>query len=118
MRAFSIFLMIMIPNIVLGQSTESFIVDISDQKIKVTSPSKKIPVASIIVRNQTLERIISEIRSEDKVIKRFVLKAEGKEVIQVDFSKIKKLYYVPVSPPFEAAELKFSQGPYEIPPKN
>ena len=102
----------------LGQSTESFIVDVGNDSIKVSSPLRKLSVASIIVRNQTQERIISEIKSDDKVIKRFVLKAEGKEVIQVDFSKTKKLYYVPVSPPFEAAELKFSQRPYEIPPKD
>lgn len=118
MRFFSIFLLLLLPTITLGQSTESFIVEISDQKIKVTSPSKKIDVASIIIKNETLDKIISEIRSEDKVIKRFVLKSQGKEVIQIDFSKIKKLYYVPMSPPFESAELKFSQRPYEIPPKN
>lgn len=118
MKFFLAFIIISLPTLILGQSTDSFIVDISDQKIMVTSPAKKIPVVSIIIRNQTVDRIISEIRSENKVIKRFVLKGEGKEVIQIDFSKIKKLYYVPVSPPFEAAELKFAQRPYEIPPKD
>jgi len=117
MKYLFLFIIVVMPTFALGQSSESFIVDISDQKIRVTSPSKKIPVASIIIRNQTLDKIISEIRSENKVIKKFVLKGEGKEVIQIDFSKVNKLYYVPVSPPFEAAELKFSQRPYEIPPK-
>lgn len=117
MKLFCLVISFSFAQLSFGQFTDSFIVDVSDQKIVVTSPSKKIPVASIIIRNQTLEKIISEIRTEDKVLKRFVLKGEGKEVIQVDFSKIGKLYYVPVSPPFEAAELKFSQRPYEIPPK-
>ena len=118
MKLFLLFICILIPSVSFGQSTDSFIVDISDQKIRVSSPAKKMSVVSIIVRNQTLDKIISEIRSEDKVIKRFVLKGDGKEVIQIDFSKVKKLYYVPVSPPFEAAELKFSQRPYEIPPQD
>lgn len=118
MKYLSTFLMFLLPILTLGQSTDSFIVSISDQKISVTSPAKKLDVVSIIIKNETLDKIISEIRSEDKVIKRFVLKAEGSEVVQIDFSKIKKLYYVPVSPPFEAAELKFSQRPYEIPPQD
>lgn len=117
MKLFCLLLILSFSQLSYGQFTDSFIVDVSDQKIVVTSPLKKIPVASIIVRNQTLDKIISEIRSDDKVLKRFILKGEGKEVIQVDFTKISKLYYVPVSPPFEAAELKFSQRPYEIPPK-
>lgn len=101
----------------LAESTDAFIVDINDQRIRVTSPAKKIKIASIIIRNETEEKIISEIRSVDKVLKRFVLKSLGREVIQVDFSKVEKLYYVPVSPPFEAAELKFSREAYEIPEK-
>ena len=98
-----------------AQNTEAFLVEISDQRIKVTSPLKKSQIVSIIVKNETFEKIISELRSEDKVLKRFVLKPEGQEVTQVDYSKIKELYYVPVSPPFEAARLRFTEKPYEIP---
>ncbi len=113
-----IFLIIsLISSHVFSDSTDSFIVDIDEQRIKVTSPAKRIDIASIIVRNETQEKIISEIRSEDKVVKRFVLKPLGRQVIQIDFSKIDKVYYVPVSPPFEAAELKFSREAYEIPEK-
>ena len=102
---------------VFAESTGSFIVDINERRIKVTSPPKKLDVVSLIIRNETDEKIISEIRSSDKVLKRFVLKALGREVIQINFTKIKKLYYVPVSPPFEAAELRFSREAYEIPEK-
>jgi len=97
--------------------TDAFIVEVSDRKIKVTSPLEKIEIVSIIIKNTTFDKIISELRSEEKVLKRFVLKPEGKEVIQVDFSKVKKLYYVPVAPPFESVELRFEQKPYEIPEK-
>jgi|TARA_Y100001936_G_C15513132_1_gene379006 hypothetical protein len=102
---------------VFGKFTGSFVVEINDRTIKVTSPLKKLDTVSIIVKNNTLDQIVSELRSEKKVLKRFVLKPEGKEVIQVDYSKVKTLFYVPVSPPFEAAQLRFSEGPYEIPPK-
>lgn len=101
-----------------GSYTDSFIVEVTDRKIKVTSPKKKINIVSIIIKNTTFDKIISEIRSESKVLKRFVLKPEGKEVIQVDYSKVKKLYYIPVAPPFETVELRFEQKPYEIPEKN
>lgn len=100
-----------------AQYTGSFIVEVNDRSIKVTSPLKKLDTVSIIVKNNTFDKIISELRSEKKVLKRFVLKPEGKEVIQVNYSKVKTLFYVPVAPPFEAVELKFKQRPYEVPPK-
>jgi hypothetical protein len=103
---------------VFAQFTPSFIVEVSDRKIKVTSPLKKVDIVSIIIVNKTFEKITSELKSDKKVLKRFVLKPEGKEVIQVNFSKVKALYYVPVSPPFEAVKLIFKQRPYEIPEKN
>jgi hypothetical protein len=117
MRLSIILGLLMISYPAFSQFTDSFIVDVSDRRIKVTSPLKKIDIVSIIIRNRTFEKVISELRSDKKVLKRFVLKPEGKEVIQVNFSKVKALYYVPVSPPFEAVELMFKQRPYEIPPK-
>ncbi|MBT4792360.1 MAG: hypothetical protein HON90_12385 [Halobacteriovoraceae bacterium] len=101
----------------LAQFTASFIVDINEQSIKVTSPKQKKGNISIIIKNNTFDKIISELRSKTKVLKRFVLQPEKKEIIQVDFSKVDALYYVPVSPPFEAVELKFNQRPYEVPEK-
>ncbi len=100
-----------------SQFTDSFIVDINDQSIKITSPLKKADVVSIIIKNNTLDKIVSEIKADEKVIKRFVLKAEEKEVFQVKLKGVKRLEYVPVAPPFESADLRFEQKPYEIPEK-
>ena len=105
------------PLMSMGKYTESFIVDVKDRSISVTSPLKKVDNVSIIINNKTLDKIVSELRSEQKVLKRFVLKPEGKEVIQLSLKGIKKLYYVPIAPPFEAAELRFEQRAYEIPEK-
>ncbi len=94
-------------------------VEVNDRSIKVTSPLKAKKFVSIIVENKTFDRIVSEIKTDKKVLKRFVLEAapKGKQVIQVKWKDIKKLYYVPIAPPFEAAELKLAKNPYEIPKK-
>jgi hypothetical protein len=104
-------------NLSYGKFTNSFVVELFDQKIKVTSPLKKVEAVSIIIKNTTFEKTISELRSESKVLKRFVVPAGGREVIQVNFSNLKKLFYVPISPPFETVELRFNQKAYEVPEK-
>lgn len=100
-----------------GKYADSFIVDVKDRSIKVTSPLKKVDVVSIIVVNHTFDKIISEIRSGKKILKRFVLKPEGKEIVQVDYRAFKSIQYISIAPPFEEVELKFSQRPYEVPEK-
>ena len=54
---------------------------------------------------------------EDKVLKRFNLKAQGKEVLQVDYKKAKKVFFIPISPPSQGVELIFSKRQYEVPEK-
>lgn len=98
--------------------TDSFIVKVKDRSIQVTSPPKKIDIVSVIIENETLDKIISQLKTKDKVIKRFVLQPEGKQVIQVDLTKTGTLYYVPLSPPSQEVVLKFAQGPYEVPEKD
>ena len=103
---------------VLAQEfTGSFVVTITDQNIRVTSPKKKIDTVSVIVKNDTFEDIRSELSSEKGVIKRFNLKSQSSKSIEISFKKIKTLFYVSIAPPFQAVELKFSQRPYAIPPK-
>ena len=102
------------------QSYESFIVSVQEEKVSVTTPSKnKKGVITVIVQNKTFERIISEIRSDKKVLKRFTLEPEGAKganfSLTVDFSKLNSLYYVSVSPPFQAVPLDPSGKNYEIP---
>ncbi len=100
-----------------GKYTPSFIVNVGDRSISVTSPKEKVKIASVIIINDTLDKIVSELRSNDRVLKRFVLRPQGKEVFQVSFESVNKIYYVPIAPPFESVELKFSQRSYEVPEK-
>ena len=99
------------------EHTVAFVVTVQDQKVRVTSPKHKIKLVSILVKNETFQDIRSEISSEKKVIKRFNLKAQSSRSVQVNIEKVKTLFYVSVAPPFQAVELKFSERPYEIPPK-
>lgn len=100
-----------------AKQAHSFIVEVKDRSIKVTSPSKKLDVVSVVIKNDTFDKIISVLKSKDKVIKRFVLQSQGEQVIEVDLRNNQTLYYVPISPPFESVELKFKQRPYEVPEK-
>lgn len=99
------------------QTSEAFIVTIKDTKISVTSPAKKQKTIGLIIKNETFDKIISEVRSEKGVIKRFVLKPQSNETLEIDYYKINTLYYVAIAPPAQAVELKFSQRAYEIPEK-
>lgn len=113
--------LIILPTLVYAQkSYESFIVKVHENKIAVTTPNKKKDnIITIIVENKTYERIVSEIKTDKKVLKRFTLEPEGVRganfSLTVDFSKIKNLFYVPISPPFQAAPLDPKGKNYEIP---
>lgn len=99
------------------ENAEAFIVTITEKKVRVISPKKKQKIVGVIIKNETFDKITSEVRSEKGVIKRFVLKSQGTKSLQVNYSKIKSLFYVAIAPPFQAVELKFSQRAYEIPEK-
>lgn len=111
------FLLFLSLNVFAEEFTDAFIVTVEDQKVKVTSPKNKSESISVIVKNNTFEDIRSEIASDKGIIKRFNLKAQSSRSLLVDYKNIRTLFYVSVAPPFQAVELKFSQRPYEIPPK-
>tara|TARA_Y100001960_G_C14325508_1_gene657472 strand:+ start:222 stop:575 length:354 start_codon:yes stop_codon:yes gene_type:complete len=113
-------LILLLPLIAYAEkSYESFIVKVEEEKISVITPKKNKDIVTIIVENKTFERIISEIKTDKKVLKRFTLEPEGQKganfSLTVDFSKVKNLFYVPISPPFQAAPLNPKGKNYEIP---
>lgn len=110
--------------------SSSFVIEIEERKISVTSPTGKNinlemgiendPASSkigIVFDNKTLDKIYAELRRNSKTTKRFVLEPNQNKTIEVDKKLIDGLYFVPVSPPFQGVPLKFSQGKYEIPQK-
>lgn len=115
-----VFLLAMISstNLVAKQKSQAFLVTVKNQSIEVVSAQKKEKSVSIVVINKTSENIVSQIRTVDKVIKRFTLKARSQKSIIVETKNIDTLYYASIAPPFQSIELKFNKGPYEIPEKN
>ena len=99
------------------ESAEAFIVTIKDDNIRVVSPKQKQNNIGLIIKNETFDKITSEIRSDKGVIERFVLKPQTSKSFQLSFQGISTLFYVSIAPPFQAVELKFSQRAYEIPEK-
>lgn len=98
-----------------AQTSESFIVTIQNSFVRVVSPLKKDKVFGVIVKNKTSSQVVSQIRSVNKILKRFVVKANSTKIIELYSKDIKKLFFVSIAPPFQAVELKFSGRPYEIP---
>ena len=99
------------------ESADAFIVTIKDDNIRVVSPKQKQNSIGLIIKNETFDKITSEIRSDKGVVERFILKPQTSKSFQVSFQGISTLFYVSVAPPFQAVELKFSQRAYEIPEK-
>ena len=101
------------------ESNEAFLVTVKDQSIEVVSPASKKDVVTLVVTNQTFDKIISEIRSGSKTIKRFVLEPSGAKgavfSLTVKVEKGKTLNYVSIAPPFQETPLIFSKEKYEIP---
>lgn len=108
---------LIVSNLALAKYSESFIVRIGDQTTRVSSPAKQVDVVSISLQNETLDKIIGQIKTTNKVITRVTLNPESKEVIQVNMRKVDRLFFVPYAPPGEAVELRFSQEDYEVPEK-
>lgn len=99
------------------QKSEAFIVTVKNLSVQVISPENKLNTVSVIVKNDTAVKLVSELRSEGRVLKRFSLKPLSSKTILVSMKKVKQLYYVSIAPPFQAVALKFNEQPYEIPEK-
>ena len=101
------------------ESNEAFLVTVKDKSIEVVSPASKKEVVTLVVSNQTFDKIISEIRSGNKTIKRFVLESSGRKgasfSLTVKVEKGKTLKYVSIAPPFQETPLIFAKEKYEIP---
>ena len=101
------------------KSYGSFQITVGERKITVLSPVKKSSKAVIVVKNETQDKIVSALKANQAVLRRFVLAPAGEkgdvQTFEEDFSGGKQLWYVSVAPPFQETPLNFSRGVYEIP---
>lgn len=100
------------------QKSEAFLVTVKHSGIHVVSPEKKEKRVSVVIVNNTSQNIISQLKTQQRVIERFNLRARSQHSIIVNTKDIDKLYYTPIAPAFQSVELKFNEKPYEIPEKN
>ena len=105
--------------VMAAKNNESFLVTVGERKISVQSPTTPKQVVTVVVKNDTFDKIVSEIRNGSITLQRFVLEPSGKKgavfTITVDISKAKNLQYVSIAPPFQEVPLSFSKEEYEIP---
>lgn len=108
----------MIFNLYAQQRSDAFIVDILNDKIKVIAPRKHSNASYVLFRNRTLNEIRGKIQIQDgKVIDFFTIKQDEPLSIDITAGKGKKMFFVPMSPPFQEAELIVGAPPYEVPSK-
>jgi hypothetical protein len=99
------------------EKSESFLVDLHDKKVKVTSPIKKRPIVGFIVNNHTLSTIHAKIATPKKDLKFFTIKSQKSKAFDIKINNEEKVYLVSISPPDQEIELVFDRKAYEIPAK-
>ncbi len=100
------------------EKADAFIVKVLDKRVKVLSPSKWDPKLHLIVKNETLTKLIGKVETEDgRLVARVSVESRKSQSIELRFPKSTKLFFVPMMPPFQKVQLKLGNKPYEIPPK-
>lgn len=85
--------------------------------MKVSSPSKKSNVLTVLLENRSLSDQVGKFMIKGKNLK-FVSVASGKnETVEIQNKEGAQVYFVPLSPAFQEVELIFGKKAYEIPSK-
>jgi hypothetical protein len=101
----------------LAKGSDSFIIQIQDRSMKVSSPIKKNNVLTVLIENRSLSDQVGKFMIKGKNLK-FVSIPSGKnETIEIQNKEGATVYFVPLSPSFQEVELIFGKKVYEIPSK-
>lgn len=96
---------------------DTFVIEIQDRSMKVSSPEKKKPFLTVLVENRSLSDQVGKFMVKGKNLK-FVSIASGKsETVEIENKSGGPVYFVPLSPAFQDVELIFGKKAYEIPSK-
>ncbi len=99
-----------------SESSDAFSVFVFDQKIKVIAPKHYVKGLNIIIQNRTLSKMIGKIETANgRRLSIMSIKKGASKSYELKMNNIKKLFYVPLSPPFQAVELTAGRSTYEIP---
>lgn len=102
-----------------AQRADSFIISAYSDHYKVLAPVKVSKTLSIIIENKMLVNLVGKIESSKGALMTNIRVPSGEyRAIDLDSSFQKEVYsFVPLSPAFQAVELRIGQEAYEIPAK-
>lgn len=118
------FLLIFIPFwVVFGEvgvheRADAFIIEALPDRYKILAPVSIQTKIGIILKNNTLSKLIGKIETNAGTKRVFLSVPSGSyKSIDVEMAKGETFYFIPLSPSFERIELKVGQLAYEIPEK-
>jgi hypothetical protein len=113
-----VFIILILPFSLYGRvSSESFIIQIKDRSMAVTSPDKSRMMFSVIVENKSLSDQIGKFTAGNKILKFISIQSGKSEVVEIENKSKAEVLFVPVSPAFQEVPLLFGKKAYEIPSK-
>lgn len=95
--------------------TESFIIQLNDQRINVLSPSEKLSNFSVILENRSLSNQTGKFMIGNKNLKFVTIKTGQSETVEIENKSNLLVHFVPLSPAFQEVPLQFGKKAYEIP---
>lgn len=100
------------------ERADAFIVRAYNKSYKILSPPGFKAKTNLIVENKTTVKLLGKVKlGNGKTLGHMSIKPGSYQTTIINMKKNERVYFVPLSPPFQKFELKFGSRPYEIPPK-
>ena len=98
------------------QRADAFIIELYGRKAKVLSPRFYHPRTHLIIKNQTLASIVGRVENIAGEVKKYV-SVRPDEILSFSLGmhRGERLFFIPLTPPLQAFELKIGNPSYEIP---
>lgn len=107
-----------LPVLALAQvKSDTFVVVVNDRSMSILCPEKKKDVFSVIVENRSLSDQVAKFTVGKKLLKYVSVKSGKSETVEIENKSTAAVFFVPVSPAFQDAELRFGKKAYEVPSK-
>ncbi len=100
------------------ERSDAFILEVESDHYKVLSPTNVDKNSAVIIKNKMLTKLRGKLVSQkDGDIKYLSIKPRSTKSFQFPYDKKTKYFFIPLSPPFQAVDLRLGQKSYEIPEK-
>ena len=99
-----------------AQRVDAFMIELYGRKTKIISPPRYHPRTHLIIKNRTLASVTGRVENVAGKVEKYVSIRSGKTLsIQLGERAREPLFFVALSPPLQAFELRIGNPPYEIP---